>query len=181
MICCQLRSICFVEKWLKITCPCCKREEEDVLHAIWTCPAARDLWGCQASCFNKYSYMGDTFQGLFVYSMERSSPGELDLMSMVARRIWLRRNAVVFEERFDHSNVVYARAISTLDDFTRCNSKEEDSATQGPNFQQQSRPTSWSPPPNGLVKVNWDATLNVERGWIGLGVIARDSEGFCYH
>jgi hypothetical protein len=89
-------------------CPCCKREVEDVLHALSTCSAAKDVWGCQASCFHKYSYMGDTFQGLFVYCMERSSLADLDLMSVVARRIWLRRNALVFEERFDHPNVVYA-------------------------------------------------------------------------
>lgn len=88
-------------------------------------PNGQGVWGCQASCFNKYSYMGDTFQGLFVYSMERSSSGELDLMSMVARRIWLRRNAVVFEKRFDHPNVVCVGVISTLDNFTRCNSKRK--------------------------------------------------------
>lgn len=75
--------------------------------------------------------------------------------------------------------VVYVGVVSTLDDFTRCNSKEEDSVGQVLNFQQQSRPTSWSPPPNGLVKVNWDASIHEEKWWIGLGVIARDGEGFC--
>lgn len=29
------------------------------------------------------------------------------------------------------------------------------------------------------MKVNWDASLNVGRWWIGLGVIARDGEGIC--
>jgi ribonuclease HI len=33
--------------------------------------------------------------------------------------------------------------------------------------------------PCGVIKVNWDASLNVTKGWIGLGIIARDSSGFC--
>ncbi|XP_062167103.1 uncharacterized protein LOC133873412 [Alnus glutinosa] len=34
-------------------------------------------------------------------------------------------------------------------------------------------------PPAGVIKINWDASLNVSKGWIGLGIIARDSSGFC--
>jgi ribonuclease HI len=34
-------------------------------------------------------------------------------------------------------------------------------------------------PPAGVIKINWDASLNVLKGWIGLGIIARDNLGFC--
>jgi ribonuclease HI len=34
-------------------------------------------------------------------------------------------------------------------------------------------------PPAGVIKINWDASLNVLKGWIGLGIIARDNSGFC--
>jgi hypothetical protein len=26
-------------------CPCCGQEEENVIHVLWTCPAAQDVWG----------------------------------------------------------------------------------------------------------------------------------------
>jgi len=38
---------------------------------------------------------------------------------------------------------------------------------------------TWSPPPNGFIKLNWDAAINKKKGWIGLGIIARDYLGNC--
>jgi hypothetical protein len=35
----------------------------------------------------------------------------------------------------------------------------------------------WQPPPNEVIKVNWDASLNKKDGCIGLGIIARYSAG----
>jgi ribonuclease HI len=37
--------------------------------------------------------------------------------------------------------------------------------------------TGWCPPPNGLIKVNWDASINVTKECIGIGVVARDFNG----
>ena len=38
-------------------------------------------------------------------------------------------------------------------------------------------PTRWAPPPIDIVKINWDAAVNVEQGCIGLGCVARSSTG----
>jgi hypothetical protein len=35
----------------------------------------------------------------------------------------------------------------------------------------------WQPPPNGVIKVNWDTSLNKKDGCIGLEIIARYSAG----
>jgi hypothetical protein len=32
-------------------CPCCGVEEESVIHALWTCLAAKDVWGSKTSPF----------------------------------------------------------------------------------------------------------------------------------
>lgn len=40
---------------------------------------------------------------------------------------------------------------------------------------------AWVAPPVGIVKINVDPTLTIE-GWVGIGVVARDSNGgvfFC--
>lgn len=31
-----------------------------------------------------------------------------------------------------------------------------------------------SPPPKGIIKVNWDASVNINAGYVGVGIIARD-------
>jgi ribonuclease HI len=36
-----------------------------------------------------------------------------------------------------------------------------------------------TPPPYGLIKINWDASINKNKGWIGLGMISRDNNGAC--
>jgi hypothetical protein len=33
---------------------------------------------------------------------------------------------------------------------------------------------TWSPPPDGFIKINWNAAINKTKRWIGLGIIARD-------
>jgi hypothetical protein len=81
-------------------CPCCEVEDE----------AAKDVWGCSSSCFQKFCFAGADFQSLFAYCMERCTKDELDLMATTARRIWLRRNAWIFEQRFEHPDIVYSEA-----------------------------------------------------------------------
>jgi ribonuclease HI len=41
------------------------------------------------------------------------------------------------------------------------------------------RNIKWQPRSKGLIKVNWDASINKNKGWIGLGMIARNSNGAC--
>jgi len=49
----------------------------------------------------------------------------------------------------------------------------------GRNEALNNRQTSWIPPLNGVIKVNWNASMNMTKNWIGLGIIARDSKGLC--
>jgi len=78
--------------------PCCEREEETIIHALWECPSAQDVWGCKESFFKKC----------------HTRRGSFDLRL---------------------------------------------------------------PPPSGSVKINWDAALNKNRGFIGLGCVALDWMG----
>jgi len=36
----------------------------------------------------------------------------------------------------------------------------------------------WQPPPIGVLKINWDVAVNKKNGCIGIGIIARDCNGF---
>jgi hypothetical protein len=39
------------------------------------------------------------------------------------------------------------------------------------------QPVAWQAPPLGTAKVNWDAAMDVKRGWVGVKIIARDCVG----
>jgi hypothetical protein len=148
-------------------CPCCTIEEESIFHAIWSCIAARDVWGTKNSCFQKCSCEGPTFRKLFEYCMGRMSREELELMAVTSRKIWLCRNALIFEGTFSHPDVVYNEATTSLLEYKKCNTKEQ-CCQMGESTSSRERVKSWFPPPVGTIKVNWDASLNIKRGWIGL-------------
>jgi len=58
--------------------------------------------------------------------MKKFSREDLDFMAVTTRRIWLRRNALVFDGVLAHPDVVFAEAASSMDEFKRCNRKEQD-------------------------------------------------------
>jgi len=94
-------------------CPCCEAEEGDALHALWSYPAARDVWGCLDSRFQKICFAGFNFQELFAYCLGRCTKEEMELMAVTSMRIWLRRNAWIFEQCFEHPNVAFSEATKS--------------------------------------------------------------------
>jgi hypothetical protein len=64
--------------------------------------------------------------------------------------------------------------------FKRCNMIDHEVFSKVErNDENRNRPNKWSPPPAGVLKVNWDASINVAKDWVGLGIIARDINGLC--
>jgi hypothetical protein len=67
--------------------------------------------------------------------------------------------------------------MTHLEEYQRCNKKADDLSSVK-IMQTTPRPqTGWCPPPNGLIKVNWDASVNITNECIGIGVVARDIYG----
>jgi len=65
-------------------CPCCKREAETVIHALWSCPAAQDVWGNVGSRFQKCSSASLSFAVLLDEFMYRFSKEEVELLIVTA-------------------------------------------------------------------------------------------------
>jgi hypothetical protein len=53
------------------SCPCCCREEETVVHVLWSCPAAQDVWGGGTLIFQKCAFNGETVQQFRDFCMDR--------------------------------------------------------------------------------------------------------------
>jgi ribonuclease HI len=124
--------------------------------------------------FQKYSFMEDNFMQLMEYCIERFSSEDLDLMAVISRRIWLRRNHFIFDNIFTPPQTVFKES---LDDICRYNKKEEAFVIYGGDSSSHLLLKGWQPPPAGIIKVNWDASLLVNECHIGVEIVARDEHG----
>ena len=150
-------------------------EEETVLHVIWSCPALADVWSAGLGILQKMGAAGFSFPDLFKDICKRCDSLEIELFVVTARRIWLRRNSVIHGEQFSHPTRLLGDAHSSLNDFQKIHS----SGSNGETTARITEEMKWSSPPSNMVKLNWDAGMNVKEGRVGLGFIIRDTYGNC--
>lgn len=160
-------------------CPCCEVEDETLIHALWTCPAAQDIWGSKMSHFQKCYASGVSFKEVFEDGIQRYSKEILELLVVVARGIWFRRNKLVFERAFSHPDDVFSAAINFIREYKKRLVKDKPLVQSEMNLGVSRDIATWSPPPYGFIKINWDTAINKTKGWIGMGIIARDYLGNC--
>lgn len=159
-------------------CPCCGIVVENVIHCLWSCPAAGDVWGDYRSCFHKFSSFQFSFMHLLEYCFRTFDKEKVELLLVVARNIWLRRNSLIFQGRFLSPRRVWEESISFLEDFRMFSHGEENVTTASSQFVHSSL-QAWCPPPSNFIKINWDASVAPKGSRVGIGLVARDSRGDC--
>jgi hypothetical protein len=100
----------------------------------------------------------------------------LKLMAVVARGIRFRRNKWLHEGIFKHPNEVFRTTMSSLEDFKVLNT-DPCAPVSPPSIVQVMSHISWQPPHPGIIKLNWDASINLKEGRMGMGFVARDCHG----
>ncbi|XP_040986468.1 uncharacterized protein LOC121234565 [Juglans microcarpa x Juglans regia] len=80
-------------------CPMCDAEEESLIHILWECPAANDLWGNDASYVKKWTRSEVNFLELWEQLRCQLSKNQLEEVAVMLRKVWLRRNEWIFEKR----------------------------------------------------------------------------------
>jgi hypothetical protein len=110
----NLRKIKIVEV---VTCPCCETAKETLIHAIWACPTAQDVWGSHLSQFHKCSWVVSSFRELFAKCLKQFPRKIVEILTVVARAIWFRRNKLIFYGHFQHRDETYRGAFESLEDF----------------------------------------------------------------
>ncbi|XP_059440309.1 uncharacterized protein LOC132172759 [Corylus avellana] len=154
-------------------CPICDLVGETVGHVLWTCPAAVDVW---AECMKLIQKCSST-EVSFVHVLEmlhgRLEEDGMQLVAVIARLLWLRKNKVIFGGDFQSPSTLHKLAHEQVDLFMKT---EEGRWVQRP---QQSNPVvqRWHTPPVGVVKINWDAAVDKDGEKMGIGIIARDHNG----
>jgi hypothetical protein len=113
---------------------------------------------------------------LVSFLFNRLNDDLLSLTVTVFHSIWLRRNKLIFEEQFSSPMMVFKEASKFFEDFRMFNLREpllRVLAVEGSNGGKL-----WKFPEAGFMKVNWDASLNLKAGVVGLGYVIRNEDGF---
>jgi hypothetical protein len=88
---------------------------------------------------------------IFQLCIDRHTPSELDLFTAIAKKVWLRRNAMLFEGTFDHPNKVYVDVVASVEDF-RHYTKANYQTSIPVQHEGSSGGSGWTTPPLGKSK-----------------------------
>ena len=121
--------------------------------------------------------MGQNFKAIVKEVLERCDDKEVEIFDMIAQRLWLRRNAVIHGEIFMEPNKLFRLAIEAVEEFHKAQEEGKIDSLRDPQTEALQVVEKWSPPPGDFVKMNWDAATDISQGRIGLGCVARSSNG----
>ena len=92
---------------------CCfyQQETESVLHVLWSCGAAQDVWAGSLGRFQKFCTAQNDFLQLVSGLMVKLSSEEWNLFWVICWQIWYQRNTVIHGGVFQHPSSLAKRAI----------------------------------------------------------------------
>ncbi|XP_040988954.1 uncharacterized protein LOC121236572 [Juglans microcarpa x Juglans regia] len=94
-------------------------------------------------------------------------------MAVVMRRIWLRRNRFIFEDKFYSPKQVISMGEG-LEDYKTAQMSIIGCRGGGGSHGVQKK---WKKPGTNMVKANWDAAMDFENKRMGMGIVFGDEEG----
>ncbi|XP_042952129.1 uncharacterized protein LOC122289215 [Carya illinoinensis] len=155
-------------------CPICGTEVESIMHVLWECPAANDIWGQDESGIKKWDRSEKDFLSMWGKLMNRMPKNLLEEVVVLFRKVWLRKNDWLFERRkaCPRKEIISTRvALQEFKDLQGNNSKQvavQSSLTGS---------LQWGKPASDYVKVNWDASTDFKQHRMGIWIMIRDEHG----
>jgi hypothetical protein len=98
-------------------CPVRQCAEETTGHALWNCPGAQDVWLEASKQLQKCVCDDGQFVSIFRRLKERLDEDKMCIFMVIARQIWLRRNAIIHGDVMISPEKVIRRARSQLDEY----------------------------------------------------------------
>ncbi|KAG6661894.1 hypothetical protein CIPAW_03G206600 [Carya illinoinensis] len=143
------------------------------------CPAANDIWGEVNSYVQKSNKQEDDFLLLWQKLMSVLKRNQLEEMIVLFRRIWLRRNGYVFEQRVECPRNLIISAKASVKNFQEAHSFCKPTGKESNDGQVQNRGVNlrWERPGRDYVKINWNASLDTKMKLMGIGIMIRDEKG----
>jgi len=100
-------------------CTMCGIEAETSGHVLWSCNASQAVWGICEGPIQKSSIVADVFFNVVGYRCDRLNDGEMELFAIIAHKIWLLRNRLVFGGLVQSPSCLVKAAIEDLDEFRK--------------------------------------------------------------
>jgi ribonuclease HI len=150
----------------------CSSEAESNGHALWRCDSAQAVWGCCGGPIQKSSVEAEDFFDIFAFLCDRLKDKELELFASIARKIWSRRNRVVFGDAVLPPSILIREATELVEEF-----RKSQDVTVAPGPGGQISHGRWLKPAVNSIKINWDAALDGRKKIMGMGIVASDCQG----
>ncbi|XP_043812710.1 uncharacterized protein LOC110614869 [Manihot esculenta] len=150
-------------------CPLCHEAPETILHILVQCPFARSCW--LSSPLGWPAFSTASLREWFSLAFLTASAENASLILMICWALWHNRNNVVWKAQGRTASGVFFMALNFLQQW-RGACSDSTSCTNVVSVL-----TVWSPPPQGWIKVNIDASLNSQRSSLGFGCVVRDANG----
>lgn len=130
-----------------------------------TCKAARKVWQLSSMVNASQQMRNANLLGDLMMLQKKLSKAELELVVSMWWVIWHARNKFVFEGVKLDQGLQMAKAEAVNEVFRRTNFPEMLNLGK----MQKEKPKSWTPPPDGWLKINVNATTDTKRQCSGLG------------
>ena len=153
-------------------CCFCQRATETVLHVLWECRAAQDVWVGGAIKFQKFGTEQDDFMQLVSGLMLKLSLEELDLFWVIRWQIWLHQNTFLHGGAFQHPSQSYQRAS----DYLREYAEAQDHLSVPVSIQAPAN-QAWQPLQGTFFTLNFDGACFDNGAASRYGVVIRNGNG----
>ena len=151
-------------------CERCNQAPESVLHVLWECGAAQDVWAGGPRRLQKVGTEHRDFMQLIEDLILRLSEEELELFWVHCWLIWNHRNMVLHGGKAQDPSRLNSRASDLLDEF-KASQVQLAVHTNRVNVQ------TWCPPSGNLYQLNFDAIVFTDTESSGFGAVIRNNTG----
>ena len=88
-------------------------------HVLWSCPTIKDIWSrCDRPIQKKKSVNHEEFVFIWEELLRILSKEDMEFMAVVARQLWLRRNAFVYGNKINLSSTMVGCVVELLEGLT---------------------------------------------------------------
>ena len=150
-------------------CGFCLGEEEDVLHAVWSCPSLTELWGHHGFARKIIRHHHTSILDVLSHIFECGSVVSVAEIVSMLWCVWQRRNKAMYQNTVDSLDSIYPLVQRLTSEYHLANEVDVPHAL--------SILVSWRPSTVCKFKVNFDVAVFQKHHSTGVGVVIRNGQG----
>jgi hypothetical protein len=151
-------------------CSFCLAEDEDILHALWTCPLLIPLWTPHKLTRKAVRSCYTSLLDVVGHFLEYESDASLAEFAFMLWLVWQRRNKAMYQSELNNLDDIPLLAQRLLLEFWAVNDQQQSVPQVIPN-------QVWQPPTQFEFKANCDAALFPAHNMTSVGVVICDGQG----